>query len=361
MGHTLITGADGYLGRLLAERLLRDTDDRLTLTVRTADPARWAALRLLLDQRRVDVVPADLRDPDPFATVDPAGITTIVHTAAVTAFNVDRPTARAVNVEGTGRLAAFARGCPRLTRLLTLSTLFSAGRRTGTVAETEHDPAVGFVNHYEWSKWAAEHRLRTDAAGLPLTIARLATIVADDDTGTVGQHNAFHNTLKLFCYGLLSLMPGDPKTPLYLATGEFTGRGLAHLARPDVPAGIYHLAPAPGEVLPLGELVDLAFDAFERDPGFRRRRLLRPAFCDIDGFRDLVEGSRGFGASPMRQALDSVAPFAEQMFLAKDFDSSRLRASWPGVPATDPRRLVEATCTHLVRTRWGRGIRREAP
>ncbi|GDY32770.1 SDR family oxidoreductase [Gandjariella thermophila] len=356
MGHILITGADGYLGRQVAARLLRDTDDRLTLTVRTADPGRRAALADLLDDRRVDVVPADVRDADPFAAVDAAGVTTIVHAAAVTAFNVDAPTALAVNVEGTAKVAAFARRCPRLTRLLALSTLFAAGRRTGTVTETRHDDTAGFVNHYEWSKWAAERRLLTeaDAAGLPLTVARLATIVAEDGTGTVGQYNAFHNTLKLFCYGLLSLMPGDPKTPLYLATAEFTARGLAHLARPDVPSGIYHLAPAPEEAAPLGELVDLAFDVFERDPGFRRRRLLRPAFCDIDGFRDLVEGTRGFGASPMRQALDSVSPFAEQMFLAKDFDSTRLRTAWPAAPATDTRRLVEATCTHLVTTRFGR-------
>jgi nucleoside-diphosphate-sugar epimerase len=357
MEHTLITGADGYLGRVLAARLLRTTDDRLTLTVRTADPGRRVALSGALgdpDPRRVEIVPADVRDPDPFAAVEPAGVTTIVHAAAVTAFNVDLATARAVNVEGTARLAAFARTCPRLTRLLALSTLFSAGRRTGTVAESEHDDTAGFVNHYEWSKWAAERRLLADAPGLPLTIARLATIVSDDESGTVGQHNAFHNTLKLFCYGLLSLMPGDPKTPLYLATAEFTGRGLAHLARPEVPAGVYHLAPAAEEVLPLGDLVDLAFEVFERDPGFRRRRLLRPAFCDLEGFRDLVEGSRGFGASPMRQALDAVAPFAEQMFLAKDFDSTRLRGGWPAVPATDTRRLVEATCTHLVGTRFGR-------
>jgi hypothetical protein len=55
------------------------------------------------------------------------------------------------------------------------------------------------------------------AAGgeLPLSVARLATVIADEERGAVTQFNAFHNTLKLFYYGPLSLMPGNPATRLY--------------------------------------------------------------------------------------------------------------------------------------------------
>jgi nucleoside-diphosphate-sugar epimerase len=299
-------------------------------------------------------VPADLRWPDPFAAVDPGPVTRIVHSAARTAFNVTREDAQAVNVNGTVAAAAFAHRCTRLERFLVLSTLFTAGRRTGRIDEAPHDPGHGFVNEYEWSKAEAEAHLLATCAGLPLTVARLATVVADGEDGHVSQFNAFHNTLKLFFYGLLSLMPGDPKTPVYLASAEFTSVGAARLLDPGVPGGIYHLAPGPDEAVPLGDLVDLAFSTFERDPAFARRRLLRPEFCDIDSFRDLIAGSRAISGSPMGQALASVAPFAEQMFLPKEFTNSRLRAAWPGYPEASPLALAEAATSWLVRTRWGR-------
>jgi nucleoside-diphosphate-sugar epimerase len=366
-GRTLVTGADGYLGIRIADRLLADTDDRLLLTVRAAGreelSAKRAALLARLGARgdgRVDVIPVDLRQAEPFAGVDPGGVTAVVHTAARTAFSVEHADAAAVNVDGTARVVAFARNCPALDRLLVLSTLFSAGRRVGAVGEERHDDGTGFANFYEWSKFEAERMLLDRCTDLPLTIARLATMVADDDTGVAGQHNAFHNTLKLFFYGLMSLMPGEPKTPLYLATADFTTRGVVHLSRPGVPAGIYHLAPGPAEVMPLGDLIDVVFDVFERDPGYRRRRLLRPGFCDIESFRDLVAASKRFAEGPMRQALDWVAPFAEQMFLPKDFDNSRLRATWTGYAVPPPRPLVAAACAWLVRTRWGRSAE-EAP
>lgn len=369
---TLVTGGDGYLGRRIAARLLADTGDRLILTVRADDAAELAAKeealrRSLVAQlrgspgeppretlRRVTVVAADLRHKDPFEGIDPGGVTAIVHTAARTEFNVERSTARGVNVDGTRRVAEFARRCPKLERLLALSTLFSSGRQVGAIPESRHPEGAGFVNHYEWSKCEAEYELLATCADLPLTIARLTTIVADDDTGAVTQYNVFHNTLKLFFYGLLSLMPGDPATRQYLATADFTSRGALHLLRPAAPPGIYHLAPGPEDAIPLGEVIDLAFDTFETEEAFRRRRLLRPRFCDLDSFRDLAEAARGLSVSPMAQAIGSVAPFAEQMFLSKDFDNSRLRAAWPDYLAPDARRLIEATCRRLVEFRWGR-------
>ena len=71
-------------------------------------------------------------------------------------------------------------------------------------------------------------------------------------------------------------------------------------------------------------------------------------------FLSHVAASRGLSASPMADALGSVAPFAEQMFLPKRFDNERLVAAWPSRPAVRSRALAAATCAELVRTRWGR-------
>jgi nucleoside-diphosphate-sugar epimerase len=280
-------------------------------------------------------------------------VTRIVHAAAVTRFNVEREAARRVNVEGTMRLAAFAARCADLRRFVLLSTLYSAGRRSGEVAERRHGE-TGFANHYEWSKWAAEEAVLS-TPGLPVSVLRLPTIIADGDCGHVTQYNAFHVTMKLYFYGLLSLVPGNPSTPVSLATAAFTTAAVTRLLDPATAAGIYHLCPDPGDTPALGDLITTAFAVFERDRQFRRRQLLAPAFCDEESFNDLVAAASRFRDGPVRESLASVASFATQLYLPKVFRNDALRAAWPGYLAPDPVALVRAVCEHLVVSRWGRG------
>jgi nucleoside-diphosphate-sugar epimerase len=359
----LVTGADGYLGLRSVQRFLADTDDRLILSVRAADSSELDAKRARLAlnlgaaaRSRTQVVPADLTADAPLAAVA-TDVECIVHAAARTNFDIERETARQVNTVATARVAEFAMTCPRLERFLFMSTLVSVGCRTGDIGEAITEDAAEHANHYEWSKEQAERDLVRGFSQLPWSIVRLPTIIADDDSGRVTQYNAFHNTLKMMFYGLLSLMPGLPDTPLYLATAEFTARGVVRLAQSQVEGGVYHLAPAAEEAVSLGDVMDVVFDTFQRDPAFARRRLLRPEFCDRDTFRFMVAASRGLGASPSAGALRSVAPFSEQMFHPKRFDNSRLRASWPDMPAASGLALVAATCQTLIRTRWGRGTK----
>jgi len=359
---TLVTGADGYLGSRLVSAMLESTDEVFLLAVRANDAAELDAKRALLDAElsagsqttagsRTMVVAADLTRDDALAGVDPRPVTAIVHAAAVTRFNVDRQTADRVNVAGTARLARFAQRCPRLRRVTLLSTLYTAGRRTGEVTEQRHDDA-GFVNCYEWSKWRAECHLLD--SGLPLSVLRLPTVIAEDDSGRVAQYNAFHNTLKLFYYGLLSLVPGDPATPLSLATASFTTAAVTHLVRPDAPAGIYHLTPDPADTLTLGQLIETIFTVYERDDTYRRRNLLRPIHCDQRSFEDMVDVARRLRGGPIEQTLASVAPFGTQLYLPKTFRNPALRAAWPGYAAPDPLTLAEAVTGYLVASRWGR-------
>ncbi|WP_157995972.1 SDR family oxidoreductase [Thermomonospora amylolytica] len=359
-GTTLITGADGYLGRRIAAELLNSGDDALLLAVRAADSGELAAKRDLLAAElgpsaagRTSVVPADLRDDDAFDPVDPEAVTRIVHAAAVTRFNVDRDTARRVNVEGTVRVAEFARRCRNLRRFALLSTLYAAGRRSGIVKEERHDDA-GFVNHYEWSKWAAEEHVLDACADLPLSVLRLPTVIADDDGGRVTQYNAYHNTLKLYYYGLLSLVPGDEGTPLHFATAHFTTAAVIRLLDPAAPEGIYHVCPDPSHNATLGRLIDTIFEVYERDERFRRRRLLRPVYCTRASFDDLVEVAEHLKGGPIHESLGSVSPFAHQLYLPKEFRNDALRSVWEGYAAPDPVDLFQATSEYLVASRWGR-------
>src|SRR5262249_28275867 len=149
----------------------------------------------------------------------------IIHTAAVTKFNVDSETAESVNIQGAEKLLKFASRCDSLETFGLLSTVYASGLKAGTIEELPLED-VSFANHYERSKCASETKLMRDFDYLPWRILRVATVIADDHSGCVTQFNAFHNTLKLLYYGLLSLIPGNPGTPLYFVTGDFVANAV---------------------------------------------------------------------------------------------------------------------------------------
>jgi nucleoside-diphosphate-sugar epimerase len=371
---TLITGAGGYLGGLLARRLTRrwPIDGPISPSVAHWWGAAGSGAEILALNRAA----ADLTDPHALDHVDTSGITHIIHSAAVTSFGVDKPTAQAVNIDGTRHVLELAQRCPDLERFVLLSTLYTAGTRTGDIPEALHEQTA-FANNYEWSKHEAE--TLTATSGLPATIIRVATIAADDESGHVTQYNAVHNTLKLVYYGLLSLIPGDPATAVPLATADYTIAAIEALLTPDPStAGSATSGPAtpnpatpdlrvchvsPSRTATLGELLDIAYDVFAEDPSFARRRILRPVFCDRESFDDLLEGARSMRAGPVHDALTSVAPFAAQLYLPKTF-ATQTFATWAGIPEAgipeagipepDPRELVRAVVKYLVASRWGR-------
>lgn len=341
---TLITGAGGYIGGRIAERLLATTDEELIL---------WAHKPIAINNPRVTVVTGEITSDEPFATVDAKRVRRIVHSAAVTRFNVDRDTASAVNFEGTRKLLEFARRCPSLESFDFLSTVYVAGLRDGVIAEEPSDDAAGFANEYESSKWRAEQLLLHEYSSLPWRIQRIATVIADDDSGKVSQQNAVHNTLKLLYYGLLSLVPGKPEVPLYFVTADFVSRSVAAVMRSGPLRSIYHLAHTREESLTLSQFIDTVFETFETDPKFRTRRALKPLYTDAESFELMVQQVSNFSGGILGQAVTSVAPFARELFSVKDFRNDRLRSVDSLPPAPDPKQLVVNVCQNLIATRFG--------
>ena len=351
----LITGAGGYLGLRLAERLLATSAASLVLWLHgdpAAPPAVPPALARFAD--RIEIAAGELGEPGAFAAVDPSALTHIVHAAAVTRFNVESDLADRVNLGGARQVYELASRAPKLAHLVQVSTVYAAGLRDGEIAEVPLDRAARFANHYERSKWQAEQLLLEDYPHLPATIARVATVIADDLGGPVSQKNAVHNTLRLLFHGLLSLVPGEAATPVYFVTGQLVVDALAALVLGTRKPRIVHISHAADESATLGELVDVAFDVFAADDGFRARRLLKPLLVDAESFELLVSGIDGFGGDAVRQELASVAPFARQRFSAKHVRNDELRALIPGYAAPPPTELVRRTVETLVETRWGK-------
>lgn len=363
---TLITGAGGYLGARLAERCLARGEHPVVLWLHARDrgelEGKIEAMRATLGDLADRAVfrGGDLCSAEPFSEVDPEGIGRIVHSAAITRFNVERELAANVNVEGAVKLYRFAARCPALERLVLLSSVYACGLATGVVAEEPIMEEPRFCNHYEWSKWESERRLIRDFDSLPWNILRIATVVSEDENGAVAQYNAFHNTLKLLFYGLVSLIPGDRETPLYFVTAQFAVRAIADALERGAAGDVFNVCHSRDEALTLGELMDEAFERFAEDPDFAARGILEPLYCDEPTFTMLADGVGAFGGQVVREGLASIAPFAAQLFSEKSFANDRLRGICAAYRAPDARLLVRNTSDYLARTRWGARLERAA-
>jgi thioester reductase-like protein len=359
----LITGADGYLGLRLTKKYLEATEDHVVLWMRAGNEEEFrtkqAALKGLLAGfgARVSYHAGDLTHDRPFESLDPKEIRSIIHAAAVTRFNVDKTTARKINLEGAQKLFLFASRCPALDTVGLLSTVYASGLKPGVIEETALDGRYGFANYYEWSKWASEAALVRDFGHLPWRIIRIATIIADDDGGRVVQQNAFHNTLKLLYYGLLPMMPGQPETPLYLVSGEFVSRAIFTLMQCGSSQTIYHACHTREEAFSLGDLMDVAFETFDQSTDFKLRRILKPLYSDPQAFNLLAAAVDQFSSSVVHQAVSSVAPFARQLFIQKEVKNHNLVAALDFYASPKMRQWVGNACRYLVQTKWSRFAR----
>lgn len=356
----LITGATGYLGKRLACELLRDPNNRLLLTLRAADPTAFGercqklGRELGATEQRVSYIHADLSNPADLDQLDATGISRIYHAAAVTRFNVEQEIAQTHNVKATRHLLNFARSCPRLRGFHYISSIYASGMASGQVEEQLIAEEPEFANHYEASKWQCEQMLASEFDDLAWNIFRVATIIADDDLGKVTQHNAVHNTLKLFYYGLISLIPGNEQTPLYLVTGDFAARAIAKLSDTEPSHGIFNVSYERKDCVKLGEFIDLAFATFCQDEGFKRKGIKKPLYVDERAFELLASGVSGFGGAVVTDALASIRPFARQLFIDKDVRNTEVQRGYGNYRAPEPRSLLHNVVQSLVASRWGR-------
>jgi nucleoside-diphosphate-sugar epimerase len=362
MKSIVITGSDGYVGGRLVRTLLESSAFPVIAWLRAASAEEREAKRQRLkaiigdaiDHPRLRIAAGDLRDAEPFREIDPREVGILIHSASITRFNVEEDLAREVNFEGALKLFAFAEKCPGLDKLLYLSTVYASGLRSGEIPEQRLDGAPGFANFYERSKWQSEEALISRFDSLPWTIARIATIIADDDAGAVTQYNVVHNTLKLLYYGLISLVPGEANVPLYFVTGDFIVHSIAELALGGAPSrNIYHLVHRAEESLTVGRLLDCVYEVFNEDPAFQSRRVLRPLLCDWESFELLASQMNQFSGGVVQQAVQSIQPFAKQLFVAKRFHNERA-AGLASYRAPDPVALTRNTARQLVASRWGR-------
>jgi nucleoside-diphosphate-sugar epimerase/acyl carrier protein len=345
----LVTGASGTLGRPLVTRLaaMPSIDGIITL----------AHLEPVIAGPSVRVVAGDVTRnedlglaPDDAEAVS-ARVTAIIHAAANTRFDAPLPEARAANVDGTRHVLAFARRCPRLDRIVALSTIHVAGRRTGTILEDDLEHDAGFVNTYEATKYEAERELRAAMRDLPIAVARVSTVTGDSCSGAVAGKRAIHQAVRFMYASLAPMVPGHEDTPVDFIALDHAVRAVAFLATGGFEAGATWHVCAGVDTVPLGELLDLTMRTFrEHRPSWRKRAIERPALVDLPTFELFCKSVDQVGDSTLRASTTVIAQFAPQLAFPKCFDDRRCREALAHAGVTKPpSRLVWSRMVkHLI-------------
>ncbi|MFB9905945.1 amino acid adenylation domain-containing protein [Allokutzneria oryzae] len=257
----LLTGASGFVGAFLLDRLLRTTDARVHCPVRSRDRAHARqrvmgnlarfGLTRTEDADRVVCFPSDLARPglglEPGHAQDLANSLDLVfHSAAQVNFLYPYDALRAANVEGTRQIVrlAAARGVP-VHFLSTIAVV--AGFGTAGVRHVEEDRPLEHADRltmgYAESKWVAEQVLR-DAAnqGLPVAVYRPYEITGDRATGACNTETAICSLFKTIAEtGLapdiplpMDFVPVDhlADVVVHIATQHPTTRRTYHLTNP---------------------------------------------------------------------------------------------------------------------------------
>ncbi len=168
MKQVLVTGATGFVGSHLAERLAAE-GDRVRVLVRS-EPAPS-----LLEQQGVQPISGDLRDSESLRRAV-AGCEVVYHVAALT--TRQHPSSRdaeAVNVDGTRHLLEACRSAG-VGRVVHVSTAGVYGTLKAVEVDEETPPAPNTV--YRATKLRAEQACREQErrGGTPVTIARLGSV-----------------------------------------------------------------------------------------------------------------------------------------------------------------------------------------
>jgi NAD(P)-dependent dehydrogenase (short-subunit alcohol dehydrogenase family) len=248
-----VTGATGFIGRHLVERLLA-RDGEIYVLVREASQDR---LDQLIDrwgpeaQSRVHPVLGDLSQPrlgvsdDGLAQLREASIDHFFHLAAVYDMTADDERNRIANVDGTRNAVALANelrvGCFHHT-----SSIAAAGMHKGLFREDMFDEGQKLEHPYHRTKFEAEKIARTQTT-VPWRIYRPAIVVGDSRTGEMDKIDGpyyFFTAIKMARHYLPGWFPlvGPELGYTNIVPVDYVAAAMDHIAhQPGLDGQAFHL------------------------------------------------------------------------------------------------------------------------
>jgi long-chain acyl-CoA synthetase len=280
----ILTGATGFLGEQIAERLFTSHPQASLVLLARGNRQLSAEQRLepLLarlcaqqQRQRIEVLPADILAPrcglsarvwENAAT----SVTHIIHCASSVRFDMKLGEARHVNTGGARNLLELATEANRRGTLRSfsyVSTAYVAGCREGIIHEDELEAGQGFRNHYERSKCESEALVRCRSGDLPVVILRPSIIVGDSRTGATSSFNALYQLFRLYASRRLRFIPARPESVADIVPVNFVADACAWLAYEPAAVGrTFHLCAGQGRAATIREIVETAARFFNIPP-----------------------------------------------------------------------------------------------
>jgi nucleoside-diphosphate-sugar epimerase len=248
-------------------------------------------------------------------------------------------------VEGTLQVLAFARTCPRLRKLVHVSTACVCGKQSGFIPEARLPRPASFVNSYEESKWEAEEFIWD--SDLPAEIVRLSIVAGSEADGSVRRAGALHHTLYWLWKGLIPMMPGSPDAWVDFISTEHAARTVVRRAAADLhPKQVTH--GCAGEAAPrLGDLLDHLTSTFSaRSPGWQRGSISPPMIVDAATFALFEKTVEQSGDLLFRRVCQDSRSFLPGLLHPRQYETTNA-----GIPRTDWRHLAELVTSHVIDSR----------
>ncbi|MDZ4298640.1 MAG: SDR family oxidoreductase [Moraxellaceae bacterium] len=260
-----VTGATGFIGKFLLERLLQRPDAEIYVLVRPGSEAKFVSLcqRFAEAASRLHLVSGDITQAGLVSAEDKARlaghIDHVFHLAAVYDMAMDDATADLVNNEGTRNVVEFANALGGQVRLHHVSSIAVAGEDfVGTFTESMFDQGQPIRHPYYRTKFESEKIVREEAR-VPYRVYRPGAVVGDSRTGEMDKIDGpyyFFKTIQKLSFTLPKWLPliaikGGRVT---LVPVDYVAAAMDHIAhQPGLDGKAFFLiqspAPTMGEML----------------------------------------------------------------------------------------------------------------
>ncbi len=211
-----VTGATGFIGKFLLERLLSRDEAKVHVLVRESSQDKFDALRQRFGAAGKNLIPVygDITTPGLVSAADfkklQGKIDHFFHLAAVYDMNMDDETADRVNNEGTRNAVNFANDLGGPVRLHHASSVAVAGADfVGRFTEDMFDEGQKLSHPYYRTKFQSEAIVRNEAK-VPFRIYRPGAVVGDSRTGEMDKIDGpyyFFKTIQKISYAVPKWLP----------------------------------------------------------------------------------------------------------------------------------------------------------